>query len=230
MGIATAAASFALIEAGLLFLQLRRDLGPLVAAANVTVVKANDTLDRVTTVANTVNVAAVAEKTYWDKTQTQVYKLITDTKLLMGRTDRSLNDILVPRLAATLDSTNSAVVRVSDNVDRVGDATVGVVSKVGPLLDAATAQVGNPEIKDSISNLADSSANISHATADASATMADVREGVHVEVKNLTAPETKMEIIWHFAIRSIGRFLRILKRSVNGKHNFMAIESRFFLR
>jgi hypothetical protein len=136
-------------------------------------------------------------------------KVATNSAALIAKitaTVEAINGSTLPAMGRVLASADSAVTSVGHSADSLGDSSSVALVKVAKLTDALTARVSDPVYDAILANAYTSMQNISHATADASATMADVRTGVGFEVKQLMAPETKLEIAWHFVIRSVGRF------------------------
>ena len=98
--IVTAAAAFLMIEGGLFLRDARSDLAPVAFHAQSALMQAENDLRGAALVEMKIlestqkfSDAADEQAAYWQKTQLQVYKLITDTKEIMVRTDRSLNNV-----------------------------------------------------------------------------------------------------------------------------------------
>jgi hypothetical protein len=183
LGVVTAAAATLLFEGALFLRAMRVDLEPVAAEAQASIAAANATLQnaaalegKISAATDKFSAAADQETAYWQKTQAQVYKLITDSKEIMVRTDRSLNDGLVPRLETTLDGTTalqaSAMKNLADTTAEI-DATIAALR---PAIDnsvtataAAAKNLNDLAIHETLAHVDGASANVDAATADISA-------------------------------------------------------------
>lgn len=181
-------AAFTLAEAGLFFREARLALAPIADSAQRTIDNADLLLHQTGVMVEQVNQDAVkfsgaadAQAAYWQKTQLQVYKLITDTKEIMVRTDRSLNDVLVPRVAASLDASTalqvSAMRNLTDTTARIDDT----IDELRPIIDngirattAAASAMSDPEIHETLTHVDGVSSNLE-------ATTGDIQAFVHRE-------------------------------------------------
>jgi hypothetical protein len=186
--IVTAAAAFLMIEGGLFLRELRIQVDPIAVHAQVAIQQANIDLSELFVVESSVydatqkvSDAADQQSAYWQKTQLQVYKLITDTKEIMVRTDRSLNDILVPRISASLDASTalqvSAMRNLTDTTARIDDT----IDALRPMIDngihataAASAVMSDPVIHETLAHVDGAAGNVDAATS-------DIAEFVHRE-------------------------------------------------
>lgn len=196
LGIVTAAAVVLLFEGAMFLRAARLDLAPIAD----TLKKTNALIDQTATAEK--NAIATAgqysdqlarQSADWQKSQLQVYKSITDFKEILVRTDRSLNDVLVPRLAATLDASvtlqNSAAQNITATTGRI-DSTIDALR---PAIDnsinataAAANAMADPAIHESLTHAAGASANFEGMSADGKKITGDTAAFIHRE----TAPVT----------------------------------------
>lgn len=172
----------AVIEAALTLKNLRE--------ASATWKKASEEQARETTLAMS-NVTAAAEK----------------FSGLISRTDNSLNSRLLPALTKLAEDQNAALLKsqaaLQVNLAEMSQAT----QQAQKVLDDADAQIASPQVKLTLDNVAASSENLAKATADASATIASVRQGVEYEVHEITKPVSAVKKVVLFAATLAGKFL-----------------------
>jgi hypothetical protein len=194
LGIVTAAAVVLLYEGALFLRSARLDLAPIAD----TLKKTNSLLDQTATAEK--NAIATAgqysdqlarQASDWQKSQLQVYKAITDTKEILVRTDRSLNDVLVPRLAATLDASVTLQNTAAQNITATTARIDGTIDSLRPAIDnsikataAAADAMSDPGIHETMTFAAGSAANFQSMTADGAKITNDTAAFIHRE----TAP------------------------------------------
>jgi hypothetical protein len=198
LGAITAGAAFLLVEGGLFFHFLARDADEIASSARLTIDRANVALDGAIAMESSiyeetrkVGAAADQQAAYWQKTQLQVYKLITDTKQIMVRTDRSLNDVLVPRLAASLDAStalqHTAAAGVTDTTAKIDDTLDALRPAIDNLVAAtaaAAADMSDPAIHETLAHVDGVAGNLDTTSSD-----------VQKYVRRMTAPARGS---WHF--------------------------------
>src|ERR1700681_4696537 len=92
-------------ELSLLARAARQDLASITANLNTLIITANQTAVQARDASEQAKLAAIEQRAYWAKTSLETYKTMAAVRLTIVRTDRSLNDVLVPHLTASLDST-----------------------------------------------------------------------------------------------------------------------------
>jgi hypothetical protein len=130
-----------------------------------------------------------------DALSSRAETLLIDADVTMKHLDASA--VQLGTIGAT---TNDAIGKI------VLDAhlTLGESQKA---LQAATADLSDPALKQTIAHAGEASENLAVATKEASASMKDVHQATTYEVKQLMAPVSKAKAISLFAVRLIGRFL-----------------------
>jgi hypothetical protein len=172
-GIVTVAAAFLMIEGGLFFRELRIQVAPIAVDADIALQNSQDAIARATAAEDRFSEAATEQAAYWQKTQLQVYKLITDAKEIMVRTDRSLNDVLVPRVAASLDASTglemSAMRNLTDTTAKIDDT----IDALRPMIDngihataAAATAMSDPAIHETLAHVDGAAGNLDATTGD----------------------------------------------------------------
>lgn len=120
--------------------------------------------------------ASREQRVYWQKTAQETSKTVRAVRQLIDRTDRSLNDSLIPQLqlnASTVsDQTRSTLASLEDESLALQDAT-----------KALNTQVSNPDVASSLSNLASSSAELKSSMANVSHATADLAAAIHRETR-----------------------------------------------
>jgi hypothetical protein len=173
VSIVTIAAAFVMIEGGLLFRDARLQIAAIALDADIAIQNAQGTFARASAAEDKLSNAADEQAAYWQKTQLQVYKLITDTKEIMVRTDRSLNDILVPKISASLDASTalqvSAMRNLTDTTARVDDT----IDAFRPIIDngiratsAAATAMSDPAIHETLGHVDGAAGNLDATTSD----------------------------------------------------------------
>ena len=149
---------------------------------------------------------AAKERDAFAQQQAYFAALSTRTDEILDSIEGSLH-VLTPKVAANLDSSDTLLVRSANRIDSVGAAAQETVARMGPLLDALTAQASDPEIKDAVTHLDQSAVNAAAATKDAAGAMKDVHQVTTYEAKQITAPVSKAKAIALEAARFAGKFL-----------------------
>lgn len=202
----------------LLFLRdlglLTKHLDDTITATNRVIAKTEKVEDAVFTATSVFSAQVAGQQADWQKSQLQVYKTITDTKEILVRTDKSLNDVLVPRLARSLDASvvlqNTAAENMTGTAVRV-DATLDALR---PMIEngiratsAAADTMSDPEIRESIKQFSAAAENSAIATREAAGAMSDVHRVTTYEAKQITAPVTAVKAVALEAARFAGKFL-----------------------
>ena len=120
------------------------------------------------------------------KTQLQVYKAITDMKEIVVRTNKSLNDVLVPELSASLLASTalqtSAMRNLTETTTRI-DATIDAlqpgIDGMNKATAAAAIAMADPAIHETLTHVEGVSGNVD-------ATTGDIRAFVHRETSPVT--------------------------------------------
>jgi hypothetical protein len=115
--------------------------------------------------------------------------LVGRTTALLSRTDNSLNSLLTPQILSALNQQNAALLsnqeRLQGNLTALQSATVSL----NKTLTDADAQVSNPAISNSLSNLEASTLNLNAGVKNLTAVTADAKSAADYELQQLQKPE-----------------------------------------
>ena len=124
----------------------------------------------------------------------------------VSRTDDSVNSLLLPTLTSSIEAQNASLLETQkelrENLYQMGQATAQLQSTLAD----ADKIILNPNIKESIDNLNLTAQNVAKATSEGAATMQTIHTTVDYEAKELMRPVKKVQAVWHFVVRSLGRF------------------------
>lgn len=124
---------------------------------------------------------------------------------------------LTEKTAAVLDSANVAVKHLDesaqtigtlapelrDQIARIGEDTHATLLAGQETLRQATSDLADPEIKQAVSDIAKSAANLADATKQAEGALEDVHSATSYELAQLKKPITKIQAIYGFALTAI---------------------------
>jgi ABC-type transporter Mla subunit MlaD len=132
--------------------------------------------------------AATEQRAYWNKTSLETYKTMAALRLTIVRTDESLNNVLLPKLATSLDATAaleaSAASDLSDVTGKVDrtidalrpeiDASIGATQAASAAMETASKTMADPAIHETLAHVDGVAGNLD-------ATSGDIRQFVHRE-------------------------------------------------
>jgi hypothetical protein len=128
-----------LYRASVLVVDLTRDVDSITENLNRLLETANFAASQARDASEQAKLAAVEQRAYWNKTSLETYKTMAALRLTIVRTDQSVNDVLVPRVSASLDASTAlertATESVADTTARL-DATIDALR---PAIDASIA-------------------------------------------------------------------------------------------
>ena len=115
-------------------------------------------------------------------------------------TDKSVNASLLPAMTEAIRSQNAAL--LTNQQELTGDLRhlAETTTQLQKVLADADHTISGPELKETLQNTADATKNAVVVTQNLAATTADVREGVHYEVRQLEAPVTKFKAVFNIAL------------------------------
>jgi hypothetical protein len=133
--------------------------------------------------------AAAEQRAYWAKTSLETYKTMASLRLTIVRTDRSINDVLVPRISASLDASTalqvSAMRNLTDTTAKIDDT----IDDLKPMIDngirataAAATAMGDPAIHETLTHVDGAAGNLDGMSADGKKITADVAAFTHREL------------------------------------------------
>lgn len=170
LGAIAAASVFALGELGFFLRDARRDATALTSKIDALIVTANETAGQARDASEQAKLAAGEQREYWKKTSLETYKTMASVRLLIVRTNGSINDVLVPRISATLDGTNRLSLAATDGLTHTLDGLRPVLTNLARASAAAADTMADPAIGQAIAHASQASEN----TAAASEQMAQV--------------------------------------------------------
>ena len=202
------ACTFGALEIGWLARGLRFDLIP---QAQAVVQKASTTIDNG-------NAAIRVQESYWSAELQETRKATADLHDLIIHTDLSLNGRhegegilgevhanIIPHLVAVLDASNTAIIHVAADVDRVGGSTDAVVGKVGKTVDALNVRIEDPTYNEILANASQSMKNLNQMSADGTKMTGDAAAFLHRELAPVRGVKNtiKAGLDWAYKIRQL---------------------------
>jgi hypothetical protein len=123
-------------------------------------------------------------------------------KTLLIDADKTMKhlDVSAVQLGTIGLATNDAVGKIALDVHE----TMGAAQLT---LHAATADLDDPALKESVQHIAEASEHLAVATKEASGAMSDVHKATTYEVQQIMAPVSKIKVVVLFAARVVGRLL-----------------------
>jgi hypothetical protein len=172
-----------LYRASVLVVDLTRDVDSITANANTLLVTANATLAEAKSASTQAALAAAEQRAYWNKTSLETYKTMAALRLTIVRTDQSVNDVLVPRVSASLDASTAlertATESVADTTARL-DATIDALrpaianlvqtsAGASAAMEAAGKDLSDPAIHETLAHVDGTAGNVDAASRDIAA-------------------------------------------------------------
>lgn len=154
-----------LVELGRLTHDARTDLNSLSQNLNALVITANQAAVEARDASTQAKLAATEQRAYWQKTSLETYKTMASLRLTIVRTDTSLNDQLVPRLALALDNTNKLSVTAAGGLQQTMDNLRPVLSNLAAASAGAATTMNDPAIRETLGHLDETSARAALAAA-----------------------------------------------------------------
>jgi hypothetical protein len=215
LGLVTAAALVLLYEGALFLRAARLDFAPV----SDTLKKTNALLDETTRTEQSVfsttaafSAQLASQSADWQKSQLQVYKTITDTKEILVRTDKSLNDVLVPRLRDALDASTALQTTAARNLTETTTKIDETIESLQPIIAnsiqataAAAAAMSDPAIHGSLDHFDAAAGNLEGMSADGKRITADAAAFVHRELAPARGIKNtiKAGLDWAYKIRLV---------------------------
>jgi hypothetical protein len=116
-------------------------------------------------------------------------------------------DVTMKHLDASAVQLGTIGVTANDAIANIALDTHLTLGDTQKALQAATADLSDPALKQSLAHIGEASENLAFATKEASGAMKDVHQATTYEVKQIMAPISKAKAISLFAVRLLGRFL-----------------------
>jgi hypothetical protein len=185
---------------------LAKNLNHAVDDADRAIAKAETVEDSASAAAGQFTRQIAQQSADWQKAQLQVYKTITDTKQILVRTDRSLNDVLVPRAAASLDASVRLQNTAAEDLDRTMNELQPTFEHFAKTSAAAERAVSDPSIEMGLAEFSDAAASSATAAHEAAGAMTDVHKVTTYEAKVITAPVNTGKAIALEVARFAGKF------------------------
>lgn len=174
-----------------LVIDARDDLNNATLQLNLALSSANDAIEDVHAAAAQLGKASAAEQAYWSKTSAELYKTTAAARLVLVRTDHSLNDVLVPDLHRELMDTDQVTVALAGDITRTSLQLTPTLQNLAKASEAAAQAMADPHIGETLANvdaasaqLAATAQNVDTATGNISNTTARIDR----RVQQLTTP------------------------------------------
>jgi len=185
-------------ELSLLARAARQNLASVTANLNTLIVTANQTAGQARDASEQAKLAAIEQRAYWSKTSLETYKTMASVRLTIVRTDRSLNDVLVPQLGHTLEATTELSRSAAANLARMIEGLQPTLGNMGRASAAAAdaseeaaKTMADPRIGETLGNLEETSkraADTADQTAQAMGNLNAATRDVAAYVHRETAP------------------------------------------
>lgn len=131
------------------------------------------------------NLAATEQRAYWQKTSIETYKTTASLRLAIVRTDRSLNDVLVPQIATVLKDADATVLNIGGDVDAAQLELIPALKDLARASAASAAAVSDPHIAEAIANVDETSASAARATEQLAGVAADAKIAADLALQRL---------------------------------------------
>jgi hypothetical protein len=165
LGGVTLCAMVLLWEVAMFARDARRDQDSLFRNVNTLLVTANQTVTEARDASTQAKLAAIEQRAYWQKTSLETYKTMASLRLAIVRTNGSVNDVLVPRLGAALDSTQNLSVTAAQQLEKTSTALQPILADLTHAAAGASTAMNDPAIHESLAHVDDASAHAALAAA-----------------------------------------------------------------
>ena len=135
-----------------------------------------------------------------NKTSLETYKTAAAARLVLVRTDKSLNDILVPRLARQLEDADILTEQAAQDLHATVMALQPTLENLARASQNAADTIADPEIKASLANLEETTKQSSVAMAHLADITAAGDETARYYQKKLTTPEGFLKTLANFVL------------------------------
>lgn len=146
------------IEVALFARAARLDLNSLTGRLDTLASTANQTAVEARDASTQAKLAAIEQRAYWKKTSLETYKTMASLRLTIVRTDHSVNDVLVPKLGDTLDSTNRLSSSAATQLEKTMDELQPAIANLVQASAGAAAAMGDPAIHETLAHVDETSA------------------------------------------------------------------------
>ena len=202
-GITIAAISL-LLSLATLARDARTDLNSLSTKLDALAITANQTAVQARDASTQAKLAATEQRAYWQKTSLETYKTMASLRITIVRTDHSVNDELVPRLAQTLDNTNKLSTAAAGELQKTMDSLQPILGNLAKASAGAADTMNDPAIKEAITHVDETSARAAITSAEAAQIaghLNDASRDFAAYIHRITAPARG---IWTFAKQLLG--------------------------
>jgi hypothetical protein len=151
-------------EARKLVHETRAEAAAISARANSLLLTVDAAAEQAREASAQANLAAAEQRAYWQKTSLETYKTMASLRLTIVRADRSLNDVLVPQLAATLRDTDKTVLAAGNAVTDAQRQLTPAIENLARASSAAADALADPHIAESIAHVDETAAAAAKAT------------------------------------------------------------------
>lgn len=149
---------FALNEFRLLIHDMRSESATVSASLTDTLKTANQAAQQAQQAAAKANTAADTEVQTWQNTSREIYKSSAAVQLLVVRTDRTLNDLVAPKLIEAVQHATNASDQVAANVNLTLADLQPTLANLSVASAAAAKSMADPHIAETLAHVDDSTA------------------------------------------------------------------------
>lgn len=175
-----------LFELGLVARQMQRDTHALLINANTFVTTANDAAKEVRDAGIQLNKAAATavtaadeQRDYWNKTSLETYKTMASLRLAIVRTDGSINDDLVPRVTASIDSTNALSAAAAKDLTETTAELKPILDHLAQAAASAADTMADPKIRDTLAEVDGAASEANKTSQHVEGAAGDVQQWIH---------------------------------------------------
>ena len=156
----TLAGVFALVEAGLLLRDARLGVNETLTTVNKDLQTLDAAAEQLRAAGVQANVAAASangamteERAYFAKTSLEVYKTAAAARLVLVRTDHSLNDEFMPKLGATMQDTDALMRQTASDMHATVLSMQPTLENLAEASAAAADAMADPHVRETLANV-----------------------------------------------------------------------------
>lgn len=150
----------ALNEFRLLIHEMRSESSAVSASLSDTLKTANEATRQAQQAAAKANLAADTEVQTWQNTSREIYKSSAAVQLLVVRTDRTLNDLIAPKLIEAVQHATNASDQVAANVNLTLTELQPTLANLSIASGAAAKSMADPHIAETLVHLDDTTGSL----------------------------------------------------------------------
>jgi hypothetical protein len=150
----------ALVELYLLIRDVRTDLKTQSASLHAILATTDAAAAQLLAASAQAELAAQEERAYFAKTSLEAYKTAAAARLVLVRTDHSLNDVLVPEMTASLAATDQLLQQSAADLNSTTVAITPTLLNLTQASASAADAMANPHIAETLANVDAATKNV----------------------------------------------------------------------